>query len=105
METYTWTAKRHDGITFEFSFIATTPEEARKGVLAQLHEIKKLTDIDKFRKAQIHTEFISDDPFIDITYFSKTAKLESGELLWEYITRTEPTVSPFMPARIRTLDE
>jgi hypothetical protein len=107
METYklyTWSTKLLHGPSFHISFVATTVEEARKGLLAELYEIKKTFIWHVHRPGMdimdpSRTELISDD-FVDIADFTEDTKLESGELLAQYITRIEPCTSSFKRARI-----
>jgi hypothetical protein len=98
---YTWRAKMFGGLPFQVSFIATTEEAARKGILDQLHEITKavfrdnIYDVNPNFMDPVHTDFISNEPLLDISSFTEDTRLDSGELLGSYITRTEPYVYPF----------
>lgn len=98
---YTWRAKMFYGLPFQISFVATTEEAARKGILDQLHEITKAVfrdpydDINPNFMDPVHTDFISNEPLLDISSFTEYTKLKGGELLVSYITRTEPDVYEF----------
>jgi hypothetical protein len=103
---FVWTAQLLHGPSFDVSFIATTVDEARDGLLGQLEEIKQARRMDAGEippvhfEPRIHTDFMSDVIGVGLLDFTEDTELEDGTSLGDHIMLKMPYIRPLNLASI-----